>query len=74
MLSQAREWWQRHRGFVTPELLKEYLAPADKASKALLCGPPPVINAMKKTLTRLGGRSLGKAGDLPKAIDQVFLF
>lgn len=28
--------WKGHRGFVSPELIKEYLAPADKSNKTLL--------------------------------------
>jgi cytochrome-b5 reductase len=71
VLSQAGDGWQGHKGFVSPDLIKKYLAPADENNKALLCGPPPMINAMKKALAGLGWK---EPGVLSKATDQVFLF
>ncbi|KAJ5369898.1 Cytochrome b5 [Penicillium cataractarum] len=71
VLSQAGEGWQGHRGFVSQDLIKKYLAPADETNKALLCGPPPMINAMKKALAGLGWK---EPGVLSKSTDQVFLF
>jgi cytochrome-b5 reductase len=71
VLSQAGESWNGHRGFVSQDLIKEYLAPADETNKMLLCGPPPMINAMKKALAGLGWK---EPGVLSKATDQVFLF
>ncbi|KAJ5536018.1 Cytochrome b5 [Penicillium frequentans] len=71
VLSQAAEGWKGHRGFVSQDLIQKFLAPADQSNKMLLCGPPPMINAMKKVLAGLGWK---EPGVLSKATDQVFLF
>jgi cytochrome-b5 reductase len=71
VLSQAGEDWTGHRGFVSQDLIQTYLAPADEDNKMLLCGPPPMINAMKKTLAGLGWKD---PSAVSKATDQVFLF
>jgi cytochrome-b5 reductase len=71
VLSQAGERWKGHRGLVSPDLIKKYLAPADEANKTLLCGPPPMTIVMKKALAGLGWK---EPGVLSKATDQVLLF
>ncbi|KAJ6110838.1 Cytochrome b5 [Penicillium sp. IBT 16267x] len=71
VLSKAADGWKGHRGFVSQDLIQKYLAPADQSNKTLLCGPPPMINAMKKVLVGLGWK---EPGALSKAADQVFLF
>lgn len=71
VLSQAGEDWTGHRGFVSQDLIQTYLAPAGKDNKMLLCGPPPMINAMKKTLAGLGWKD---PSAVSKATDQIFLF
>lgn len=71
VLSRPSDSWTGLRGFVTAGLIKEHLAPASEASKALLCGPPPMINAMTKNLVGLGFQ---EPGVLSKATDQVFVF
>lgn len=71
VLSKPREEWTGHRGFVTQELINAYLPPADDRNKLLLCGPPPMVNAMKKSLVELDWK---EPGVLSKATDQVFLF
>ncbi|KAJ5637540.1 Cytochrome b5 [Penicillium lividum] len=71
VLSQAAQDWNGHRGFVSQDLIQKYLAPVDQSNKMLLCGPPPMINAMKKVLVGLGWK---EPGALSKATDQVFLF
>lgn len=40
-------------GFVTPELVKQ-LVPDVETREAFLCGPPPMMDALVKTLTGLG--------------------
>ena len=51
--------------------LDELLPPVSQDSKYLVCGPPPMTNALTKALTDLGC-------DAPKqfkhATDQVFVF
>lgn len=71
VLSQAGEDWTGHRGFVSQQLIETYLPPANEENKALLCGPPPMINAMKKTLSVLGWKD---PSAVSKATDQIFLF
>ncbi|KAK4031513.1 NADH-cytochrome b-5 reductase [Parachaetomium inaequale] len=71
VLGHADDTWTGHRGFVSAELIQQYLAPAAAESKVLLCGPPPMINAMKKILQ---GRGWTMPGLVTKATDQVFLF
>ncbi|KAJ5757141.1 Cytochrome b5 [Penicillium nucicola] len=71
VLSQAGSEWVGHRGFISQDLIQTYLPPAGAENKALLCGPPPMINAMKKTLSELGWKD---PSAVSKATDQVFLF
>jgi cytochrome-b5 reductase len=63
--------WTGHRGFVTKQKLDELLPPVSQDSKYLVCGPPPMTNALTKALIDLGC-------DAPKqfkhATDQVFVF
>jgi cytochrome-b5 reductase len=64
--------WDGGVGFVTAEMIKEKLpAPADDV-KILLCGPPPMISAMKKACDTLGYKPTSKP--LSKLQDQVFCF
>ena len=63
--------WTGGVGFVTADMIKEHLPAAAEDTKALLCGPPPMVNAMSKHLVDLGFKA---PGALSKAGDQVFLF
>ena len=71
VLSKPSKDWTGDSGFVTADMIKKYLAPASNESKVLLCGPPPMINVMKKNLAAQGFK---EPGALSKATDQVFLF
>lgn len=71
VLSQAGEDWTGYRGFISQDLIQTYLAPADADNKMLLCGPPPMINAMKKNLSALGWKD---PSAVSRATDEVFLF
>ncbi|KAF2743851.1 putative cytochrome B5 [Sporormia fimetaria CBS 119925] len=71
VLTQASDKWTGLRGFVNQDMIKEHLAPATDSSKVLLCGPPPMVNAMKKNLAGLGWK---EPGAISKASDAVFLF
>ncbi|CAG8101439.1 unnamed protein product [Penicillium nalgiovense] len=71
VLSQAGEDWTGHRGFISKDMIQTYLPPAGYDNKMLLCGPPPMINAMKKTLAGLGWKD---PSAVSRATDQVFLF
>jgi cytochrome-b5 reductase len=71
VLSQAGEDWTGHRGFISQDLIQSYLPPAGEDNKMLLCGPPPMINAIKETLAGLGWND---PSAVSKATDQIFLF
>ncbi|KNG82793.1 putative cytochrome B5 [Aspergillus nomiae NRRL 13137] len=71
VLSQPGETWQGYRGFVNGDLIAKHLAPAALENRVLLCGPPPMLAAMKKTLQGMGWTM---PGAVSKAGDQVFLF
>ncbi|KAF2205769.1 NADH-cytochrome b-5 reductase [Delitschia confertaspora ATCC 74209] len=71
VLAHPSDEWKGLKGFVNQDMIKEYLHPATDDSKVLLCGPPPMINAMKKNLAGLGWK---EPGLVAKATDPVFLF
>jgi len=71
VLNNPPENWEGETGFVTADMIKKICpAPANNI-KILMCGPPPMISAMKKIVTTLGYEQ-------PRAIsrleDQVFAF
>lgn len=71
VLNNPPEKWDGGVGFVTPEMITTHLPkPADDV-KLLLCGPPPMISAMKKASEGLGFK---KAKPVSKLEDQVFAF
>lgn len=71
VLNNPPENWDGGIGFVTPEMITKWLpAPANDV-KLLLCGPPPMISAMKKATESLG---FAKARPVSKLEDQVFSF
>ncbi|KAL3425044.1 nitrate reductase [Phlyctema vagabunda] len=71
VLNNPPEKWNGGVGFVTPEMISQLLPkPADDV-KLLLCGPPPMISAMKKASEGLGFK---KAKPVSKLEDQVFAF
>ncbi|RQM08531.1 hypothetical protein DH86_00000252 [Scytalidium sp. 3C] len=71
VLNNPPENWDGGVGFVTPEMIQKWLPkPADDV-KLLLCGPPPMISAMKKASEGLGFQ---KARPVSKLEDQVFAF
>jgi cytochrome-b5 reductase len=71
VLSKPPENWQFGTGFVTKEMVEEKFPYPTEESKALLCGPPGLVNAMKKTLVELGWDKPRAVSSLP---DQVFCF
>ncbi|KAK4163381.1 hypothetical protein QBC43DRAFT_370831 [Cladorrhinum sp. PSN259] len=71
VLAHPKGEWTGLSGFVNAEMIKEYLPAASDDTKMLLCGPPPMVNAMTKNLVSLGFK---QPGAMSKANDQVFLF
>jgi cytochrome-b5 reductase len=66
VLNEPPENWTQGRGFITSNVIKQYLPqPADDI-KILLCGPPPMIKAMKDIMTAENGLGYNK--------DHIFSF
>ncbi|EIW64736.1 NADH-cytochrome b5 reductase [Trametes versicolor FP-101664 SS1] len=63
--------WDGGVGFVTKEQIEKHLPPTDKDIKILMCGPPPMITAMKKHLAEL---NYAAPRTISKLEDQVFCF
>lgn len=71
VLNNAPGGWSQGVGFVTPDIIKAH-CPAPAADiKILICGPPPMVSAMKKATETLGYQ---KANPVSKLQDQVFCF
>jgi len=71
VLNNPPEAWTGGVGFVTVDMIKENLpAPADDV-KIMICGPPPMVSAMKKATESLG---FPKARPVSKLEDKVFCF
>lgn len=71
VLNNPPEKWDGGVGFVTADMIKAKLPPPAKDIKILLCGPPPMIGAMKKATESLGYE---KPRPVSKLEDQVFCF
>ncbi|PQE19060.1 nitrate reductase protein [Rutstroemia sp. NJR-2017a BBW] len=71
VLNNPPEKWDGGVGFVTPEMISKWLPKPANDVKLLLCGPPPMISAMKKASEGLGFQ---KARPVSKLEDQVFAF
>lgn len=71
VLSQPDDTWKGNKGFVNAEMIAKRIGPAESDAKVLLCGPPPMISAMKMNLEGMGW---AMPGAMAKATDQVFLF
>ncbi|MEX1024663.1 MAG: ferric reductase-like transmembrane domain-containing protein [Planctomycetota bacterium] len=50
VLEDPPEDWQGERGYVTPELLDRHLPAAAVGRNYMLCGPPPMMDAVNKAL------------------------
>lgn len=71
VLNNPPENWEGGVGFVTPEMITKWIPKPAADVKLLLCGPPPMISAMKKASESLG---FAKARPVSKLEDQVFAF
>ncbi|KAJ5908795.1 NADH-cytochrome b5 reductase 1 [Penicillium taxi] len=71
VLNNPPAGWTGGVGFVTPDMMKERLPAPASDVKVLLCGPPPMVSAMKKATEALG---YTKARPVSKLEDQVFCF
>lgn len=71
VLNKAPENWSGSVGFVTPEIMDEYLPKSTEETNLLICGPPLMLSAIKKAAQTLG---YPKAKPVSKLGDQVFVF
>jgi len=71
VLNNAPDGWKGGIGFVSKEQIQQHLFPSSEDCKTLLCGPPPMMNAMKKHLDEL---KFPAPRAISKLNDQVFLF
>ncbi|MCJ1312820.1 NADH-cytochrome b5 reductase [Agyrium rufum] len=71
VLNNPPEKWDGGVGFVTGDMIKAKLPASAKDVKVLICGPPPMVSAMKKATEALG---YTKARPVSKLEDQVFCF
>ncbi|KAI4214772.1 MAG: hypothetical protein LQ351_002848 [Letrouitia transgressa] len=69
VLNNPPEKWDGYVGFCTPEIIKANLPAPAKDIKLLICGPPPMVSAMKKATESLGYE---KPRPVSKLQDQVF--
>ncbi|KAG6901850.1 hypothetical protein C0995_007236 [Termitomyces sp. Mi166 len=72
VLNNPPSGWKGGVGFVTKEHIKEHLPnPATTNSKLLICGPPPMVGAMKKNLEEL---KYPAPRTVSKLVDKIFVF
>lgn len=71
VLNTPPQAWTQGVGFITPEIMESHLPKATDHTNLLLCGPPPMISAMKKAAVGLGYQ---KPKPVSKLGDQVFIF
>jgi cytochrome-b5 reductase len=70
-LNEPPESWKGETGYVSKEYIEKTFPKPSDDIKVMLCGPPPMINAMKKHLEELG---YDKPNTVSKLHDQVFSF
>ncbi|KAM0748622.1 ferredoxin reductase-like protein [Meredithblackwellia eburnea MCA 4105] len=71
VLNNPPEKWDGGAGFVTTDIIKDKIVAPAADTKVVLCGPPPMMTAMKKSLADLGYEA---PRTISKLHDQVFLF
>ncbi|KAI9692686.1 MAG: NADH-cytochrome b5 reductase [Bogoriella megaspora] len=71
VLNNPPESWTGGVGFVTADMIKAKLPAPASDIKILICGPPPMVSAMKKATDSLGYQ---KPRPVSKLEDQVFCF
>ncbi|KAJ5742766.1 uncharacterized protein N7511_011167 [Penicillium nucicola] len=71
MLDSPSENWAYGKGYVTPEVMAARLPSAAPDTKIMLCGPPGMVNASKKSLVAAGFEA---PGAVSKMSDQIFSF
>ena len=70
-LNVAPPSWDGGVGFVTKDAIDTHLPKSSERNRLLMCGPPPMINAMKSHISEL---SFPAPGPISKEHDPVFVF
>lgn len=66
VLEQTPEGWHGGSGYVTKEMMEERFVVSSPTTKVFLCGPPPMVDSVKKSLNTIGFKLPGaitKPGD-----------
>ncbi|UKZ75583.1 hypothetical protein TrVFT333_003271 [Trichoderma virens FT-333] len=64
--------WKFGSGYVTKDMMAEILpSPSEEGSKVMICGPPGMVAAAKKSLVSLGYKQPGASA---KMSDEIFVF
>ena len=71
VLDDAPAEWQGGRGFVTRQMMAEWLPAPSAHSKVAICGPPGMVEGVKKSLGDLG---YGAPGAITRAADKILCF
>ncbi|KAF3938270.1 Flavohemoprotein [Dactylella cylindrospora] len=71
VLNVAPEGWTGGVGFVTADMIKEFCPAPASDIKIFICGPPPMVSAMKKNCIALGYET---PKPVSKIEHQVFVF
>ena len=71
MLDHPDENWKYGKGYVTAEVMAARLPGPASDTKIMLCGPPGMVNASKKSLVAAGFTAPSAVG---KMTDQIFCF
>ena len=70
-LNVAPPSWDGGVGFVTKDAIDTHLPKSSERNRLLMCGPPPMINAMKGHISEL---KFPAPGPISKEHDPVFVF
>lgn len=71
VLNQAPAEWHGGRGFMDTEMMKGRFALPSLTTKIFLCGPPPMVDSVKKSLGTLGYQL---PGAISKPSDDIICF
>ena len=71
LLDHPSENWAYGKGYITPEVMAARLPGPAPDTKIMLCGPPGMVNASKKSLVAAGFEA---PGAVAKMTDQIFCF
>lgn len=71
VLNSPPKGWTGGIGFVTTEMIEEWLPPPARDIKILLCGPPAMIKAMTAITNEIGYEPTRAVS---KLTDQIFCF